>query len=52
MSHEHKSCRDCTEGCTARYTDERTSEEVRAAPYLLFCALAIVLASLAVKWLF
>ncbi len=52
MNHEQKSCRDCTEGCTARYTDERASEEVSAAPYLLVCGIAIVLVSLAVKWLF
>jgi hypothetical protein len=52
MSIEHKSCEYCTDGCTARYTDERTNEEVNAAPYLLVCGIAILLLSIAVRWLF
>ena len=50
MDAEHK-CDSCS-GCTARHTDEHVSEEVSAAPYLLFAAVVVVLASIAVKWLF
>ena len=52
MSDDHRSCSNCTEGCTARYTDERASEEVNAAPYLVVAAAVILLFSLAFRWLF
>ena len=52
MTHDPKACSDCTQGCTAKYTDERTSEEVNSAPYLLVCAAVILLLSLAMRWLF
>ncbi len=45
------SCNDCS-GCTSRHTDEHATEEIKGAPYILFAAAAIVLASLAAKWLF
>lgn len=50
MTGEHL-CDDCKRGCTARYTEERTSEEVKGGPYILFAAIIIVVLSLAVKWL-
>ncbi|MBI5572865.1 MAG: hypothetical protein HY914_23175 [Desulfomonile tiedjei] len=50
MAQDH-SCVDCKSGCAARHTEERTAEEIQAGPYLLFAAAAIVLLSLAVRWL-
>lgn len=47
---EGHSCRDCSSGCAGRHTDERAEEEVKAGPYLAFCAIIIVLLSLVVKW--
>ncbi len=51
MAEEHN-CNACSAGCTARRTDEKTVEEVSAGPYLIIAALAIIIFSLAVKWLF
>jgi hypothetical protein len=51
MTDEHN-CDACSAGCTARRTDEKTVEEVSAGPYLVVAALAIILLSLAFKWLF
>jgi len=51
MSDEHN-CNACSAGCAARRTDEKTVEEVGAGPYLIIAALAIMLFSLAFKWLF
>ena len=51
MSTEHN-CSACSTGCAARHTDENTAEEVSAGPYLIIAALAIILISLAFRWLF
>jgi phage-related protein len=51
MSTEHN-CSACSTGCAARHTEENTVEEVSAGPYLVIAALAIILVSLALKWLF
>jgi len=50
---EHQGCEACSRasGCTARHTPEKDSEEIKAAPYLAFCVLVIVIASLLVRWL-
>ena len=45
-------CVSASSGCTDRMTQERTVEEVDSAPYLIFAGIAIVLFSLAFKWLF
>jgi hypothetical protein len=47
-------CDECARasGCTARHTEEKAIEEVKAGPYLLVSAVIIVLVTLAVKWLF
>lgn len=52
MTAEHD-CTACSQagGCAARRTEEKNVEEISAAPYLVFCAIVIVLASLVVKWL-
>jgi hypothetical protein len=39
-------------GCASRHTDEKAVEEASAAPYLLIAAIAIIIFSLAFKWLF
>jgi hypothetical protein len=46
-----RGCESCS-GCTGRHTDKQVAEEVSAAPYLLFAAVVVVLASVAAKWLF
>lgn len=53
MTLEHN-CGACSQstGCTGRKTEETNAEEISAAPYLVFCAILIVLASAAVKWLY
>jgi hypothetical protein len=53
MTLEHN-CGACsqTTGCAARKTDEKNAEEINAAPYLIFCAVVIVIASVVVRWLF
>jgi hypothetical protein len=48
---EGHSCDACSQGCAARHTEEKVSEEVQAGPYLLFAAVLIVVVSVAVKWL-
>jgi len=51
MTDEHH-CDACSaSGCTARHTDEQTSEEIGAGYYLIMAALIMVAASLLVKWL-
>ncbi len=52
MSDDHKSCDLCASGCQARHTDERTTEETSAAPYLVISALIIVVIALLFRWLF
>jgi hypothetical protein len=49
---DERNCNACSAGCAARRTDEKTAEEVSAGPYLIIAALAIMLLSLAFKWLF
>ncbi len=44
-------CSDCQAGCTSRRTQASTDEEINAGPYLVFAAVVIILASLAIKWL-
>ena len=44
-------CHDCQAGCTSRRTQDSTDEEINAGPYLIFSAIVIVLASLAIRWL-
>jgi hypothetical protein len=44
-------CHDCQAGCTSRKTQDSTDEEIKAGPYLVFSAIVIVLASLAIRWL-
>jgi hypothetical protein len=53
MSEEFR-CDECARasGCTARHTEEKAVEEMKAGPYLFVSAVIIVLAALAVKWLF
>ncbi len=53
MTLDHN-CGACSQntGCTARKTEEKNAEEIGAAPYLIFSAAVIVVASLAIKWLF
>jgi hypothetical protein len=51
MIEEHN-CASCSTGCSARHTDEKTEEEISAAPYLIFAGLLIVALSVVVKWLF
>ena len=48
------SCTQCSssEGCTARHTEEKISEEIAAGPYLVLSGIIIVLASILVRWLF
>lgn len=50
MEPEIRSCEQCS-GCTGRHTDEQTMEEIKAGPYLVFAAAAIIGVSLLVKWL-
>jgi hypothetical protein len=53
MSVEHD-CATCSQatGCTARRTEEKSAEEIKAGPYLVLCAVIIVAASLLWRWLF
>lgn len=53
MSIEHD-CGACPQatGCTGRKTEEMNAEEIKAGPYLVLCAILIVLASLLFRWLF
>jgi hypothetical protein len=51
MAEEHE-CSVCSAtGCTGRKTDESTAQEISAGAYLIVAAMAIVLVSLAIKWL-
>ena len=50
MNEEKRSCESCS-GCTARHTDEKAMEEIKAGPYLLFAAVMVVLLSLLFRWL-
>ncbi len=52
MTDDPNPCDRCASGCQARHTDERTTEETSAAPYLLVSALIIVLIALLFRWLF
>jgi hypothetical protein len=52
MEHDPRLCEACTGGCTERHTGEKIEEEVNAGPYLLFCAVLILVLSALVKWLF
>jgi hypothetical protein len=45
-------CEACSSGCTARHTDEKASEEVKAAPYLVIAGIIIVLVSFAYRVFF
>jgi hypothetical protein len=51
MSNKCESCGQ-SGGCTDRLSEARTEEEVNSAPYLILCAVAIVLATLGARWLF
>lgn len=51
MTSDHN-CQACSSGCTARHTDEKAVEEVKAAPYLIFAGTMIVLASMLYRWFF
>ncbi|MFH1113077.1 MAG: hypothetical protein V1792_04080 [Pseudomonadota bacterium] len=53
MTLDHN-CGACSQagGCTSRKTEEKNVEEISAAPYLIFCAVIIVVASVVVRWLF
>lgn len=50
MTMEHK-CESCSAGCTSRQTDQKTMEEVSAAPYLLAAGVIIVIVSILYRWL-
>ena len=50
MMEEHK-CESCSAGCTSRQTDQKTMEEVSAAPYLLAAGAIILIASVLYRWL-
>ncbi len=53
MEHDPRLCESCTAGgCTERHTDEKIAEEVNAGPYVLFCAVLILVLSALIKWLF
>ncbi len=53
MGNECGSCSvTCTDGCTEHMTEARREEEINSAPYLLFSALMILVASVAFRWLF
>jgi len=52
MASDQRLCDGCTGGCTERHTDEKIAEEVNAGPYVLFCALLILVLSALIKWLF
>lgn len=43
-------CDSCSTGCTGRLNDQSRLEEINAAPYLVWAAVMVVIASLAVKW--
>jgi len=51
MNQEHD-CGACSAGCTAQRTEEKTNQEISAGPYLVIAAVAVILFSLAFKWLF
>jgi hypothetical protein len=50
MEHDPRLCEGCTSGCTERHTGEKIEEEVNAGPYLLLCAVLILVASVLIKW--
>ena len=52
MERDPRLCESCSGGCTERHTAEKVAEEVNAGPYVLFCAVLIILVSALVKWLF
>jgi hypothetical protein len=52
METDQRLCDGCTGGCTERHTDAKIAEEVKAGPYLLFCAVLILVLSAVIKGLF
>ncbi|MGB9616293.1 MAG: hypothetical protein ACP5M0_13295 [Desulfomonilaceae bacterium] len=48
---EGHSCESCSAGCASRHTDQKTMEEVSAAPYLLAAGAIILIASVLYRWL-
>ncbi len=50
VSEDHK-CESCSAGCTSQQTDQKTMEEVSAAPYLLAAGAIILIASVLYRWL-
>jgi hypothetical protein len=54
MDEKPNPCEVCSTagGCASRHTDEKAVEEASGAPFLLIAAIAIILFSLAFKWLF
>jgi hypothetical protein len=50
MERDPHLCEACTGGCTERHTDEKIAEEVSAGPYLLLCAVLILVVSVLIKW--
>ncbi len=52
MASDQRLCDGCTGGCTERHTDEKIAEEVNAGPYVLFCAVLILVLSALIKWFF
>jgi hypothetical protein len=51
METDPRLCEGCTGGCTERHTDAKIAEEVSAGPYVLFCAVLILVLSALIKWL-
>jgi hypothetical protein len=50
MRSDSRLCEGCTSGCTERHTSEKVEEEVSAGPYVLFCAVLIIVLSALIKW--
>jgi hypothetical protein len=51
MTGDHN-CTACSTGCAERHSAEKTSEEIKSGPYLLFSAILIVVLAAAFKYLF
>jgi hypothetical protein len=52
MSQDPKICEGCATGCQAQHTEKNAGEETKAGPYLVLCAVIIVLAALLFRWIF